>query len=288
MTQDLRYFGNKATYLLIDEATDFQPPRKFAPVAPIHIYEALANRGYVPQNILLLAHDVYNVKNRDRYMALFKRGPWKDTHIIMDNSLIEVGNAISLDEIEEAVRAVEADVVVLPDSLTDGLESAKLTVEAWDKWKTRFSSPYRGDKAIQLMAVVQGETQKGFFGALEYLAKEIDPDWISIPRRTESKFGYTRERLIDFVQMFFPEKPIHLLGFSEYPWEDIAAAQHNLVHSIDSAAPLRSPAPFSDPGASRVNKETGVDWWDTCKYDHQMLHNIMKVDKLINGTYGKA
>lgn len=288
--------GKPSSFMILDDIgvtkeqlTDWgRVMKKFAPVAPIHIYEALANRGYVPDNILLLAHDVYKHENRDRYMALFNRGPWKDTHIIMDNSLIEVGNAITLNEIEEAVRCVNADVVVLPDSLTDGIASAELTVAAWDEWKTRFSAPYRGDKPIQLMAVIQGETEKGFMQALEMIATNIAPDWISIPRRTESKFGYKRIELIDFVRMFFPSQPIHLLGFSEYPWNDILAAQLSDVVSIDSAAPLRLPNGdvFSNAGPSRVNKETGVDWWDTCKYEHYMLQNIQKVDKLIKSTYG--
>lgn len=274
---------------------------KFAPVAPIHIYEALANRGYVPQRILLLAHDVYKHENRDRYMALFNRGPWKDTHIIMDNSLIEVGNAITLNEIEEAVRCVEADVVVLPDSLTDGPKSAELTIAAWDEWKTRFSAPYRGDKKIELMAVIQGETEKGFMQALEMIASKIAPDWISVPRRTESKFGYNRMELIDFVRMFFPDLPIHLLGFSEYPWNDILAAQLSDVKSIDSAAPLRLPNGdvFSNAGSPRITYETvnfghveecqvAHDWWLEAKYEDYMLRNIQKVDKLINGDYGVA
>lgn len=248
-----------------------KPVTKFAPVAPIHIYEAMANRGYVPDNILLLAHDVVKEENRKRYEDLFINR-WATTKIIMDNSLIELGGSVDLPMLKDAVDIVAADVVVLPDSLTDGMESARLTLENWDPFRTAFDN-------IKTLVVIQGETQKGFFGALEWLAKEIDPDWISIPRRTESKFGYHRRELIDFVELFFPDKPIHLLGFSEYPWEDVMAARHESVLSIDSAAPLRSPYPFSDPGAPRV--KNGVDWWDTCKFDKSMLQNIQKINDLI-------
>lgn len=261
--------------------------KKFAPVAPIHIYEAMKNRGYVPDNILLLAHDVVKPENRDRYANLFQ-GTWSDVHIIMDNSLIELKGAVDLSMCKEAVGIVDADVIVLPDSLTDGIESAELTIKSWDQFKTVFDP-----MGVELLAVVQGETQKGFFGALELLASEIDPDWISIPRRTESKFGYHRAELIPYVDMFFPSKKLHLLGFSEYPWEDIRAAQHHRVTSIDSAAPLRSPKPFSDPGPSRVTKrpiagggyDTPIDWWDTCTFDMKMLENIQEVDALINKAY---
>ena len=267
--------GRKADYFIMDDIAATK--RKFAPVAPIHIYEAMKNRGYVPDNILLLAHDVVKEENRARYEALFL-GAWASTHIIMDNSLIELKGAVDLDMCKAAVDIVNADVLVLPDSLTDGIESAELTIKSWDQFKTVFD-PIN----VELLAVVQGETQKGFFGALELLASEIDPDWISIPRRTESKFGYHRAELIPYVDMFFPNKKLHLLGFSEMPWEDIRAAQHHRVTSIDSAAPLRSPKPFSDPGAPRV--VDGVDWWNTCTFDMKMMENIQEVDALINKQY---
>lgn len=275
-----RYFvgldlaGKRADTILVDDLTS---KKKFAPVAPIHIYEAMKNRGYVPDNILLLAHDVVKPDNKERYATLFN-GAWSNTHVIMDNSLIELKGAVDLDMCKEAVDIVNADVLVLPDSLTDGIESAELTIKSWDRFKTVFDP-----MNVELLAVVQGETQKGFFGALELLASEIDPDWISIPRRTESKFGYHRAELIPYVDMFFPSKKLHLLGFSEFPWEDIRAAQHHRVSSIDSAAPLRSPKPFSDPGPSRV--VDGVDWWDTCTFDMKMLDNIQEIDTLINKQY---
>jgi hypothetical protein len=246
----------------------FKPMNKFAPVAPIHILEAFKNRGYVPDNILLLAHDV--VKQPERFEALFQA--WNETHIIMDNSVIELGGAVDIGMCVDACKIVDADVMVLPDSLTDGVESAKLTISSWDPFKTVFDP-----MGVELLAVVQGETEKGFFSALELLANEISPEWISIPRRTEAKFGYHRKDLIDFVDMFFPNASIHLLGFSEYPWQDIRAAQHPRVRSIDSAAPLRVKMPFSDPGPSRG------DWWETAEFSMQMLESIQEVNALIQG-----
>lgn len=243
---------------------------KFAPVAPIHIYEALANRGYLPNNVLLLAHDVVKPENAERYSNLFN-DRWSDTHIIMDNSLIELKGAVDLQMIQEAVGIVDADVVVLPDSLTDGPQSAELTIKDWDLFKTVFDP-----MGVELMAVIQGETELGFMSALEMIAKEIDPDWVSIPRRTESKFGYTRNQLIEYVDIFFPEKPIHLLGFSEFPWNDILAARNPRVRSIDSTVPLRVDMPFSDSGPSRG------DWWETVTFDKKMLDGIKKVNDLIN------
>lgn len=245
-------------FIWVDETSTTQPS-KFAPVAPIHIYEAMANRGYQPENILLLAHDVVKNENLERYERLFQ-GKWASTHIIMDNSVIELGGAVDLGMIQEAVSIVDADVVVLPDSLTDGPASAELTIKDWDLFKTVFDP-----MNVALMAVVQGETEYGFMSALERIAKEIEPDWISIPRRTESKFGYTRNQLIEYVDIFFPKKPIHLLGFSEFPWNDILAARNPRVRSIDSTVPLRVEMPFSDSGPSRGN------WWDTVTFSTSML-----------------
>src|ERR1700757_2132421 len=93
----------------------------FAPVCPVHILYSLqpATAGNYH---LLLAHDV--AAKAKEYKA------WFDAQfnmtVIMDNSVIELGNAVDLGIIRQACNAVKTTTIVLPDVLLDG----KATIES--------------------------------------------------------------------------------------------------------------------------------------------------------------
>lgn len=246
---------------------------KFAPVCPVHIYEAFANRNVSLDNVLLLAHDIVKIDNAKRYEQVFKNGAYHHhvTNIILDNSLIETGSAVDLEMIKEAVDIINPSVIVLPDILNGGLKSATLTINAWDSFKTAF--PH-----LQMLAVLQGSSMKEWLQAAETIQMNMDPDWISVPRCMEGIDGYTRSNFVEYAEMIFPDKPIHLLGFSDEPWEDIDAAQYKSVKCIDSAAPFRFESGFILGG------ETGPrgDWWETVSFHKGMIDTMDRINKYIN------
>lgn len=267
--------GKAADLLILD---DVEEPRKtmnkFAPVAPYHIYQQFSVNGYIPDTVLLLAHDV--VKHKDRYDETFSDPKWNNTTIIMDNSLVELGTADAIDVVFEAADTVCADIVVLPDVMGVGIASAKATIDNWNEWNYHF-------KDYQKMVVLHGDSYKDFFTCAENVAEAgIKPDWISLPRKLNRVEGLARYDWIKHAQVVFPNIPIHLLGFSDSIWDDLHAASHPSVKSIDSAVPLRL------PNRTMLSVDAGKrpeDWFETVQFDLSMIGRCRQVDQIIN-RYG--
>jgi hypothetical protein len=244
---------------------------KFAPVAPARIYEAFAEHRYVPEQILLLAHDV--VQHEKAYEGLFDDPIWENTNIIMDNSVVELGEAADANMVLEAASIVGADVVVLPDILGKGEESTRATVAAWPHWYWEF-------RDYQKMILIQGNSLKDWLHSAECMM-HLEPDWVGIPRIAEDTFCNRevlhRFQLVDFAHSLFPEAQIHLFGFSNHIHWDLYSASHPWVTSIDSAVPLRlsSNFIFTEPQGKRG------DWWETAKFTQQMITNCQLVDAYI-------
>src|SRR6266566_6354097 len=88
---------------------------RFAIVAPPNILQTLKACNTLGDCHLLLAHDI--VKKEEEYHDLFNHlgqlSPRK--LIILDNSVIETGNAVNVDVVAHAASIVNPTCVVLPD-----------------------------------------------------------------------------------------------------------------------------------------------------------------------------
>lgn len=261
--------GKKADFMFLDDFVR-SPGNKFAPVVPYHFYQQFLLHNYVPGSVLLLAHDV--VAHPREYKELFADPKWCRTTIFMDNSLVELKKAVDIEMVAEAVDIIDRPqvVVICPDVMAEAQASAKLTMDAWPEWSWRF-------RHHQTLVVIQGNTMPGFLGCAELLA-ELHPNWVSIPRVTENLFGYHRRELIPFVKALFPSTKLHLLGFSDYIWEDLRAAAHPNVLSIDSAVPFRM-------GSNRILSEEippRGDWWAKAVFTPEMLERCEAVNEMID------
>ncbi|MEB3089950.1 hypothetical protein, partial [Parvimonas sp. M20] len=82
----------------------------FAPVAPIQILESLYNYGYdaFGEYHLLLAHHI--MEEPERFKALFERISGDMSvfpTVIIDNSLVELGEAVALDMVRDAAAIIK-------------------------------------------------------------------------------------------------------------------------------------------------------------------------------------
>jgi hypothetical protein len=241
---------------------------KFAPVCPARIYRDMEANGYLPLQVLLLAHDV--VANPKEYET-FKHSWWAHTNIIMDNSVVENGGAVSADMVEKAAEIVEADIVVLPDVLGNSVETILETTRAWHTWETRFRN-------YKKMVVIQGETVRDWLHCAETLKERTNPDWIAVPRVAEGIGDIHRYQLVTFAKCLWPNLPIHLLGFSDYIWYDLLAASHYAVASIDSAVPLRM-KPDNLLGSYAGKRG---NWWETVQFEKFMIESCRRIDDYID------
>lgn len=265
----------------------------FAPVAPIHILEALDTFHMLGRYHLLLAHDVagHSVERRERYGHLFSRGQNGQTRtydtVIMDNSVAEqasgnaAAGALPLGMILDAIVTTRANVVVLPDVYCKGPETYDSTMHALPEWHLTIMKRMTGFR-WSFMVVPQGRDWIEWVTCAERLAFPEDPTkanigWWGVPRNLVEHCGVDRYRAVRLLKALNPHRKIHMLGFSTDMVEDITTARWAGVDGIDSAVPLRVPGKFSlvdDPGKRG-------DWWEHGELSQTARENLTAVRHMV-------
>jgi hypothetical protein len=257
---------------------------RFAPTCPPQILRGLRDDFAMGDYHLLLAHDV--VKRPQEYGELFgvEREPFR--HVIMDNSVVELGNASSLEAVVDAVRITFADVVVLPDVYGEGPETLKSISDSFPMWQAAISSLQYNNIPMQYMLVPQGRTLQEWADCCKGLAALVgafsnySSFWWGVPRIFQERLGKSRTEAVMLMRQYMPDWPIHLLGFSEDIEDDFRTARLPCVTGIDSAVPLRA-ATLGIPFNQNTKLPPRGDWWDSCTYTPEMAVNVMKVRALI-------
>jgi hypothetical protein len=199
---------------------------RFAPVVPLSIANILSAADLGDYH-LLLAHDVL------KSPATYKRQYASKAIKIMDNSLIELGYAMEIQDVVKAANIVGAQFVVLPDRLKD----AAWTEEATRTAKIEFEMLDPNEIAgIIPMPVLQGVYHMECDYLLETWAKE-GYKAVAIPRVLVEVFGSRKAAIHKAISCGF--KYIHLLGFSENLQDDVDCTRIPGVMGIDSAVPIR-------------------------------------------------
>lgn len=228
---------------------------RFAPVVPLSLAALLKERGALGSYHLLLAHDV--LENPKVYREIYSN---QGFDIIMDNSLIELGYPLPVNEVLEAAEIVGAQKFVLPDTLgnyTATKEQVEEGIGEWQAIKNNFSIN------CTPLAVVQGSTWHECIRCLlDY--KEWDLS-ISIPRVLTEVLKSRIPLALKAAEMGFQN--IHLLGFSEDILDDLACARMTGVAGIDSAVPVRAGVaclPMEILPSSEWKKKVGPrgNFWD--------------------------
>jgi len=176
----------------------------------------------------MLAHDV--VLQRHNYRPVIDYIHRGGGFIILDNSLIELGEPVSFEVMREAVSIVQPSCIVLPDKLGD--KDATITM-------SRGASKLWNELHVPFMAVPQGQTLDELAECAQVLAAIQGVMYFGLPRFFTSTTG-TRRNAVSLLRRFLPKIPIHLLGFSDNVIDDIYCARMEGVMGIDSAAPIRA------------------------------------------------
>lgn len=226
----------------------------FAPVSPIWLLDKLgeeAGNYHLP-----LAHDV--MKLQAVYKEFFVTKDYTKDKIftrrtvIMDNSVIELGSAVEVDTLLNACDTVQATHLVLPDALEDRIQTIEMSFDAWQKIKHRDDKP-------KIAVVPQGESLEDWVWCAEELNRSIDIDLWCVPRNFEGRLG-NRSMACNILKTI-NHKPIHLIGFSDWIWADMIAAQHPSVIGIDSAVPIRLGQACQIMTLTTDAGKRG-DWWE--------------------------
>lgn len=202
---------------------------QFAPVAPLHMLEQMEDFGILGDYHLLLAHDV--VKHAERYARLFKD---KGMYIIMDNSLIELGEPVDGACMLDACQIVGASVAVLPDKLGDVRETVHMSTKGLHEW---------GQLGLDsFLFVIQGtslfEAARGIDTIATHDQAHMIKAW-SVPKVWQERYLHSRWPVIDMAARRKFITDIHLLGMSNSLRDDLYCCTHPHVMGMDSAVPIR-------------------------------------------------
>lgn len=251
---------------------------KFAPVCPPHLLTKMSSYASGDYH-LLLAHDV--AARPEEYRKFFNSS---HLTVIMDNSVIELGGAVSLDVITKAVIEVRTNSLVLPDVLLNAeatVESCKDALPIWDKavgaWLVDTMDTRKG-----FMIVPQGLTIQEWAWCAEQFADDPRINYWGIPRNLVRQVG-TRNQAIQIAQALNPGRRIHLLGFSDNIIDDVLCSRMRCVKGIDSAVPIRA---ASEGKEMTFNLEIGPrgNWWNECEHVSLMDRNIETYRSWIGGA----
>lgn len=259
-------------------------PARFAPVGPLPLIRDIWNESHSITRAqhgsyhLILAHDVLKDEaSQKAYGEHFQavRNFFKDdTLLIMDNSIVELGDAVDMHTVAIAGAIVGADVLVLPDVMGSGMHTVKKFHDVIGRW---IKSPSGN---FDLMAVPQGPDIKDFALCLETFAQYEEVTWVGIPRIATQQIG-SRQQLISLARAINPDWSIHLLGFSDNVVDDILCANLGHVEGIDSAVPLRAGQmgiPFRLAQNDYGKRE---NYWESKRATDQCMMNIEYVRMLI-------
>jgi hypothetical protein len=245
---------------------------RFAPVAPIQILEEMKLAGCLGNYHLLLTHHV--LEYPDRFRELFKGG---DSHaIFMDNSIVELGDAVSDEKVKEACEVVVDSgnnwvYPVLIDVMADGPATIEASTESYDWW-------IKNGEDYHPMVVLQGNSWETFTQTCDHFL--LNPEfrkiaYVGIPRVLVDHIG-TRQLAIQYVDAIRPDINVHLLGFSNDVTDDVICCNLAPVEGIDSAVPLR----YSYSGGDGLYTPTSVipprpaDWFEKGTYDRTIFENL--------------
>ena len=252
---------------------------RYSPVGPIKILEQIQEADALGNYLLLVAHDVladdigYSLLLDDMHNPNDA-----DEFIIMDNGVIELGEAMPFDDVMGAAEIVLPDCIVMPDILGEFTATRKL-MESQSKAIV--------DCPFPLMKVPQGSDLSQIVACIDWLHEEIHPMWPlknywGIPRWIANKFE-TRAPVIDYINRLgaAPAPQIHLLGMSDYWGDDLLCAILTNVMGIDSANPIVR-------GLGGIHMETAKpahvprgDYWRTLYINGCVLENIAYVREAI-------
>ncbi len=169
----------------------------------------------------------------DHYKKLVEQGAF----VILDNSLIELGEAASLEKVLEAAAIINPSEIVLPDVYKKGDDTINAVDNALIELRrlAKENGPER--YRFQLQAVCHGETEEEWKETWHNLQQYHELCTIAIPKVTEHQFG-SRTPLVKWALENNEEnKEIHLLGC----WSDITefkeytSEMKNAIRGVDTS-----------------------------------------------------
>jgi hypothetical protein len=199
-------------------------------IAPTKFLPRYCQTGYH----LALAHQVLiDSKYAQFYLEQSRAG----AHVILDNSVIELGYPLADEDLVRAAKAVEAREVVIPDKPGDKERTLRYLLETGPPLRHFLGT------SVRLMAVPQGRSADEWLECMETMLRRAPGvvNTIGIGKFLKS----IREEVIIELDMEFgrvghlPIHDFHLLGTWGNPIEIRKLAQYDWIRGVDTKLPVR-------------------------------------------------
>lgn len=241
---------------------------KFAHIVPIANLENIRGQEYS----MFLTHLV------EKYPEYKQFAKEAKGFKILDNSLIELGDAVSLDRVMYAAHEIEADEFVLPDKFLDKDVTLQRVTKALDTLKSRYT--FSKEYSFKLMAVVQGKNEEEWFKCFEELNKIDEITTLGIPKVLSTLHPWGRPYFIR--NMPKTDKEIHLLGVWETITELGILTTNDIkkIRGVDSSLPAVL-ALNQKSGLNKRHQNDIIDLERDVVYDYSMRCAITEVNDYV-------
>lgn len=225
---------------------------KFAHIVPIDNLWVTRNQPYH----MFLTH---LVKKSDIYKGF---GRMCKGYKILDNSLIELGDSVDLEDLCYAATAIYADEIVLPDTFMDGEKTFKRIWQSLTQLATGSAIVGYVGETRKKMAVIHGKNIDEWFRCFRRVIEIDEIDTIGIPKVTHKMHEEGRAWFVNAVadDIINAGKEIHLLGL----WCELRELEQikdlSKIRSIDSCfaallAKNNYPICYGRPDGETINLE---------------------------------
>ena len=194
----------------------------------------------------LLTHLVLEDKKYREFYSTRAHIPNIPTFTVLDNSVNELGQPCTLEEMQKAADLIKPDIVIPPDYLLD--------------WKKTVETLYQGINIwgkSKIWPVIQGGTREEVWSCAYELIKTLGFDTICVPfditlarHHHVDELAKAREGIVMDLLHMDSDIKIHLLGFNTFEEIDRYKFLPNNVVSIDTGSPYTN---------SRYNRRMNID-----------------------------
>lgn len=226
----------------------------------------------------------------EQYKDFYFKSIEKKRHVLLDNSIFELGEAYDSDKFAQWVLDLKPTEYIIPDVLED----TSGTINSFESFKLKYNK-----LPGKTIGVVQGKTYKELVECYKFLASKVDkiaisfdysyyldnnalikdfylPDYIKLHDNFNIKWNqYAAGRLQFLLNLkndnVLVNKPHHLLGCS-VPWEfsqlsHVLGDKINLIETIDTSNPI-----VAGIRNQKYNESYGLmDKW-SCKLIDYIMH----------------
>ncbi len=169
----------------------------------------------------------YYLKSKEYREFYLKRRTAGD-FIILDNGAAELKTAVDGSSMMDIVAELRPNLVVAPDVIYDDVQTLTLTTK-FCTWYARALH----SREVGIMGVPQGGSPEDWLSCYKIFNADSCIDWLGISMFYTPKFN----KRLEVLKLIAPtvQKPCHLLGLWDNPYDLLEERKFDFVYSIDTA-----------------------------------------------------